>query len=149
MRSVESEGESIDEAIENALKTLQVQRDQVEIAILTDATRGLFGFGRKRARVRATVRAPLAARLHDIDESKKDSRETSAAVAPPSPAENRRPTTTGTPAVSAASVGRSRAILMELLTHLGVSARVESRSGEDPSMIVLEVNGDSGGLLIG
>ena len=40
MRSVESEGESIDAAIEAALKTLGVARDRVEVEILTNASRG-------------------------------------------------------------------------------------------------------------
>ena len=45
MRSIESEGDTIDQAIENALRALNVTRDQVEIEILTGATRGLLGFG--------------------------------------------------------------------------------------------------------
>ena len=61
MQSIESEGETIDQAIENALQVLKLERDRVEIEILADATRGLFGFGSKPARVRAVVRAPLAA----------------------------------------------------------------------------------------
>ena len=40
MRSIESEGDTIDQAIENALRALNVTRDQVEIEILTGATRG-------------------------------------------------------------------------------------------------------------
>jgi spoIIIJ-associated protein len=55
MRSVESEGGSIDEAIENALTALRVDRSQVEIEILDNAVSGILG--RKKARVRATVRA--------------------------------------------------------------------------------------------
>src|SRR5262245_20246675 len=67
MRSIESEGDSIDDAIERALATLQVRRDQVEVEILADATRGLFGFGGKKARVRASVRPPLMTRLESQD----------------------------------------------------------------------------------
>jgi len=67
MRSIESEGDTIDQAIENALRALHVTRDQVEIEILTGATRGLLGFGGKKARVRATVRAPLLSRLHGLE----------------------------------------------------------------------------------
>ena len=59
MRFVEGEGGSIDEAIAQALQALGATRDQVEIDILENAVRGLLGFGRRRARVRATVRAPL------------------------------------------------------------------------------------------
>src|SRR5438309_9747535 len=66
MRSVECEGESIDEAIAKALGTLQVERDRVEIEILTDATRGLFGFRGRKARVRATLRPQVGAASADV-----------------------------------------------------------------------------------
>ena len=59
MESVEAEGNSIDEAIERALQRLGVSRDKVDIEILSNATRGLFGFGGRRAKVRATLRRPL------------------------------------------------------------------------------------------
>lgn len=59
MQSVEAEGATIDEAIENALDMLQAARDRVEIEILTDATRGIFGLGGKKARVRARLRQSL------------------------------------------------------------------------------------------
>jgi spoIIIJ-associated protein len=60
MQSVETEGHSIDDAIEQALQRLGVSRDKVDIEILANAARGLFGLGGRRAKVRATVRRPLA-----------------------------------------------------------------------------------------
>ena len=59
MQTVEAEGLTIDEAIANALALLRVDRDRVDIEILSDASRGLFGLGGKPARVRATVRSYL------------------------------------------------------------------------------------------
>ena len=59
MDSVEAEGSSIDEAIDSALKLLGATRDRVEIEILNNAVRGLFGIGSRKARVRATLRAPI------------------------------------------------------------------------------------------
>src|SRR5262245_45247871 len=61
MNSVEADGSSIDEAIESALKTLGTTRDRVEIEILSNASRGLFGLGGKKARIRATLRRPIDA----------------------------------------------------------------------------------------
>src|SRR5205809_7843998 len=66
MRSIESEGDTIDQAIERALRALDVTREQVQIDILTDATRGLLGFGGRKARIRATVRPPLVSRLEGM-----------------------------------------------------------------------------------
>jgi spoIIIJ-associated protein len=59
MQSVEAEGSTIDEAIEKALESLQIERERVEIEILSDSARGLFGLRGKKARVRATIRQPL------------------------------------------------------------------------------------------
>lgn len=60
MESVETEGQSIDDAIARALQRLGVSRDKVDIEILANATRGLFGFGGRRAKVRATLRRRLS-----------------------------------------------------------------------------------------
>lgn len=59
MQTVEAEGLTIDEAIANALALLGVDRERVDIEILSDASRGLFGLGGKPARVKATVRSYL------------------------------------------------------------------------------------------
>src|SRR2546426_9159179 len=63
MRSIEIDGGTIDEAIARALTALRVERERVEIEVLSSATKGLFGFGSRRARVRATVRESFAATL--------------------------------------------------------------------------------------
>ena len=55
MRSIEAEGNTIDEAIDRALSTLRVARDRVEIEIVSNATRGLFGLGGRKAKIRATT----------------------------------------------------------------------------------------------
>src|SRR5690349_4249827 len=107
MRSVESEGETIDEAIERALRTLQVSRDDVEVEILSGATRGLFGFGGTKARVRATVRAPLARGLGEEPARDGASRETSTPAAP-----------------SISFDARCRTILGELLSRVGVECTI-------------------------
>jgi spoIIIJ-associated protein len=69
MRSVEVEGDSIDDAIRRALTELGISRDRAAIEILNDASRGILGFGGQKARVRATVRAPLSESLSGVDES--------------------------------------------------------------------------------
>jgi spoIIIJ-associated protein len=62
MSSVEAEGRTIEEAVAAALQQLRVERDQVEIEILSQATKGFLGIGGRKARVRATLRVPLSAR---------------------------------------------------------------------------------------
>ncbi len=60
MNAVEAEGRTIEEAIAVALRQLGVEREQVEIDILSQATKGFLGIGGKKARVRASLRKPLA-----------------------------------------------------------------------------------------
>jgi spoIIIJ-associated protein len=156
MQSIESEGDTIDHAIDKALQTLGVGRDRVEIEILRDATRGLFGFGGKPARVRAIVRAPLSAPLIDESpsavsrETSRDARTAPIRISTERPAHQpRRPpevAAAGTP--PQAVIEKSRQALQELLVHLGVTCEVEARS-DDPEQVTLAVTGDSSGLLIG
>lgn len=56
MESIEASGKSVEEAITWALASLGKRRDDVEIAVLQEASRGTFGLGGKEARVRVTVR---------------------------------------------------------------------------------------------
>jgi spoIIIJ-associated protein len=56
VESIEASGKSVEEAITQALVSLGKSRDEVEIAVLQEASRGTFGLGSKEARVRVTVR---------------------------------------------------------------------------------------------
>ncbi len=55
-RSVEASGNSIEEATEKALAQLGASPEEVEIQILSQGGRRLFGLGTQEARVRATLR---------------------------------------------------------------------------------------------
>lgn len=57
MESIEASGKSVDEAVQQALVRLGKRRDEVEIAVLQEPSRGTFGLGSKDARVRVTVRS--------------------------------------------------------------------------------------------
>jgi spoIIIJ-associated protein len=54
IEEMESEGKSVSEAVEKALKELGVPREQVEVQILQEASSGILGFGSKPARVKVT-----------------------------------------------------------------------------------------------
>ena len=59
MESIEASGKSIEEAIAQALAHLSKRRDEVDITILQEASRGTFGIGSKEARVRVSTREIL------------------------------------------------------------------------------------------
>ncbi len=127
MRSIESEGDTIDEAIQRALEALELPRERVEVEILANAARGRFGFGGTKARVRATVRPTLVSALRE------DTPETSG-VSQATPTGDQQE--------------RARDLLAQLLAHLGVPCTQEVRRETDGTL-VLEVRGDGSGLVIG
>jgi len=63
MRSIEQSGRNVEEAVQAALKVLGVSRDQVDVEVLAEESRGLLGIlGYSEAKVRVTVKAGLAER---------------------------------------------------------------------------------------
>src|SRR5436309_15901151 len=56
MDYVETEGDTIDEAIENALKKLGAKRDKITVDVLSEGRKGILGFGAQKARIRAELR---------------------------------------------------------------------------------------------
>ncbi|MBE3559332.1 MAG: protein jag [Ktedonobacteraceae bacterium] len=63
MESIEASGKSVEEAIQQALARLDKRRDEVEIVVLQEPSRGTFGIGSKDARVRVTVKPKQAAAI--------------------------------------------------------------------------------------
>jgi spoIIIJ-associated protein len=58
MKSIEVEGNSVDDAVEAALKELDAEREQVNIEILESGSKGFLGLlGNKQARVRVEIKA--------------------------------------------------------------------------------------------
>ena len=56
MDHVETEGDTIDKAIDNALRLLGVEREKITVDILSEGKKGILGFGSQKARIRATLR---------------------------------------------------------------------------------------------
>lgn len=55
-KSIEIEGKSVEEAIQMALKELNLPREQVKIEIISEEAKGLFGMaGAKPAKVRVSI----------------------------------------------------------------------------------------------
>lgn len=165
MKQVETEGETLDEAISNALNLLGVERDKVSLDILAEEKTGLLGFGRQNARVRATIRTAVAAVL---DEAPSDTGSGDGARE----SEPARAAEVDVPAVdeagdsfgsdesaeelsadveeSVAEAGKVGVeVLTEILRLMGVDARVVVKPGHGPTEVVLDIQGDSGALLIG
>lgn len=53
---IETEAETVEEAIEIALSELEVTREQVNIIVINEPTKGILSFGAKPAKIRATLK---------------------------------------------------------------------------------------------
>jgi len=131
MDYVEAEGDTIDRAIENALKLLGVERDKITVEIVSEGKKGILGFGAQKARVRAVLR-----------KSAIDSR-----AAEPVPPGVQDPSTRM--AETAAMGAKAKEVLLEILNLMGVQAEVELKSAEQPDDALLEIRTENSGLLIG
>jgi spoIIIJ-associated protein len=58
MENLEVTGRTVEEAIEIALEQLNVERDQVEIDVISQGKGGILGFGAEPSRVRVTLSNP-------------------------------------------------------------------------------------------
>lgn len=131
MRSVEKTGRSVEEAIQEALEELGIERDEAEIVVLEEGSKGLFGLLRgKSARVRVGRK---------IESSAKTVGDRTGAS---SDAEARRLEDERN-----AAIERARKFLAGVLERLGITAGIEMR--EDESIVHMNVTGTDLGLVIG
>jgi len=71
MDRVEATGRTVNEAVENALVRLDATRDQVDIEVVQEGSRGILGIGAEDARVIVTIRAVVTALVAtDVDQSR-------------------------------------------------------------------------------
>jgi spoIIIJ-associated protein len=139
MDLVEAEGDSIDAAIDKALKLLGAPRDRVTIEILSEGRKGILGFGAQKAKVRAALRKS------SVEQDERVGSVAPAAPAPP-PGEVDRATM---PMDLSELSAKARSALDEILRHMGVAATVEVKTAPNGVEIILDVKTTDSGLLIG
>ena len=159
MKQVETEGETLDEAITKALNLLGVERDKVSLDILAEEKVGVLGFGRQNARVRATIREAVAVVPEEGPAdagapAKEAAAAEDAAVAEDASAEPAPEEEAPEEAADAEErLEEARKVgvevLSEILRLMGVSAKVAVKPGNGSAEFVLDIQGDSGALLIG
>jgi spoIIIJ-associated protein len=139
MDFVETDGDTIDQAIENALKILGVSREKITVDVLAEGRKGILGFGAQKARVRAV--------LQKIQSVESKSREVPASG--PEIAPNPAPAPAVTAAEMAAVAERAKIALTDILALMGVQGAIEMVRDEKSGETILEVRSESSGLLIG
>lgn len=129
-QDIETEGETVEEAVESGLSSLSASREDVDIEILSHPSRGVFGLGGRRARVRLTRR---------VDDD--------AGEAPISSDRGGETPLDATRRDDTAAAENARAALLDLLSRMGFNCSVAISAGEDTP--VLEISGDNASVLIG
>jgi spoIIIJ-associated protein len=141
METLEIEGKSIDEAIENACRDFGVSREKLNIEIISDGSAGFLGLmGGRRARIKAgllsidaTLNMPLTAPQPETEKTSETGITAAAFDKPPA---------------SDDKVGeRAKTVLEGILARMGIAAPVSVE--ETVESILLNIRGDGGGLIIG
>ena len=175
--SLNVNAKTIAEAIEQGLSQLGLARDQVEIEIVSEGKRGLFGLGAEEAVVRLTPKTDSAGTETVSEDSPVEAAAVIDRTDPDSSVEQDLPDTAGAGRLAVAEVeaplpdqeervevdefqdGSVEAIgtayLTGLLARMGVAAEVSTRiaedlveRGEEPPL-VFDVTGKDLGILIG
>jgi spoIIIJ-associated protein len=155
--SLDVSAKTIDEAIEQGLAQLGLTREQVDVEIVKEGKRGVFGIGSEEAHVRLTRKGPTAAEagptieiaeaegipaveIGATSDSVEQAQATSGEVEPTQPPE----------------MGEMAAqFLTRLLKLMGIKARITYRQGIDlvepgeAPPLVLDITGGDLGILIG
>jgi len=139
--SLEVIAPTVDEAVEKGLSDLGLSRDAVELEILDEGGRGLFGLGSRQARIRLTIKSVPATPAAET---------TPAMISAP----EATPTPTTQPLGDDYVLGIARDTVIELLEKMKVRATVTAEFGEmddEKSRIPIQVNinGDDLSILIG
>jgi len=148
MESIEQTGRTVEEAVGAALKTLGVSREDVDVEVLAEESRGLLGIlGYSAARVRVTVK-------HDRRQPElPPPAPTLTAVQPPEP----EPTEAQPPEpIPSVEVGlrstlaqESLDVLNQIINLMGLEATAEI-TGDDVESVSIDIHSDEDvGLLIG
>jgi len=121
MKSVETEGKTVEEAIQKACEQLQAPRENLEIEILESGSSGFLGIGARKDQIRATTKeTPAAPRFREPE----------------------------VPSSGDAHLAQeAQQILKAILERVEFDGEVEVQ--EDAERSYLNIRGDGSGLLIG
>jgi spoIIIJ-associated protein len=158
MRSLEIEAKTIDEAILKACAEFNVLRDKLNIEIISEGSTGFFGIlGSKKAKIRASILS-IDMTIEEPPEPfradhKYPSSEVSTLVLTPAPVPALSPTPTAAPvdrvdeSDNEAFITRARDILDGILQRMNINCPIIVE--DTPDAVVLNIQGDGSGLLIG
>ena len=130
MDFVETEGDTIDDAIENALRSLGVARNRITVDIVSEGRKGIFGFGSQKAKIRAALtKSTLDLNASEATSTISDEQ--------------------AVPVDDSIAVDKAKTALRQILELMGVKATIEEKLAATGDETVLEIQAENSGLLIG
>lgn len=161
--TIEKIASTVEEAVENGLTELGLRREDVEIQVLDEGSKGLFGFGSRHARVRLTVNfaqpsgAPMERKPAPVAEPTPQAPAAKPAVS--QPAEERTAPEKKVAAAPATleeemTLNAAKETVSELLAYMQVTAEVNAYYGEPDERqtrppVMVDVSGQDLAILIG
>lgn len=149
---IEVSAKTVEEAVEQGLDQLNLTQDEVEVDILKEGKRGVFGIGAEDAVVRLTpkvVEAPISEPTISPEPSLPSESEETA------PSDDKQRATESEPETTSDIDALAEEYLAGLLKRMGIKARIERGNGEDlvepgeEVPLVLDIQGQDLGILIG
>jgi spoIIIJ-associated protein len=174
--SLDVSAKTLDEAIESGLQQLGLTRDQVEIEVINEGKRGLFGLGSEEAKVRLTPKASLteepsaqaqppaeAARPAPVEPEEEAVEAEAPQPVEPETAEAEEPVEPDEEETAEAELDQQEEEVLDLavdfldglLERMGIRADITTRVAPDlvepdeEPPLVLDVTGNDLGILIG
>jgi spoIIIJ-associated protein len=151
-KSIELRGRTVEEAINKGLEELHLSREQVDVELLNEGSRGLFGLGGAEAVVRLTPREEVETGP-GLPAAAPPAPPPAPAVEPPQ-ADARGEgleMTTAAPPAPKDPTANGKQVLETLLRGMGIRSQVIVRPGpgEEGPEFVLDIVGADLGILIG
>lgn len=146
---------SVEEAIANGLNDLGMTEEDVDIEILDEGTRGLFGLGSRQARVRLSIKSPSSSQQINTAETLPPTQTSTAANLPEQTPEPIKETVISEADMSEDEVlNITRETVIELLQRMRVNAQVTAHHGEVDDKrgripVHLDIHGKDLSILIG
>lgn len=143
MTVIEKTGRTVEEAIQEALNELGAERDAVDIEVLDEGSKGLFGLlGMRQARVKVSLRTQVSL----VDESSEDTAEADETDSGGTDAEAEEGV--DVEKERAEGIKRATEFVAGVLSRLGLELGIETRLGEE-DIVHLNITGQNVGLIIG
>jgi len=157
-KTLEIEDKSIDDAIEKACRDFGVPREKLNIEIISESTGGFLGMLSKKAKIKASLLSlDMDFTLNNDPEPKSETRikiepriKMEAPSAPVALAAHATPVISVSSSSSEASselASPAKELLAGILTRMSFECQVSVN--ETPEKIILNIEGDESGLLIG